>query len=77
MSSKRLDRISDYAREGYRLRVDCRDCGHTAFLDARELTSLCVKRGWHKDMFSVGKRLRCSNCGSRNVLSGPSFGHQL
>jgi len=77
MSSKRLDQISDYAREGYRLRAVCRDCGRVALLDARELTSLCVERGWQKDMFSVGKRLRCSNCGSRNVLSGPAFGEQL
>jgi len=74
MGSKRLDSISDYARHGYQLRVDCRDCGRAALLDARELTALCSKRGWNRDVFSLSKRLRCSNCGSRNVRHGPAFG---
>ncbi len=74
MSSKRLDSISDYARHGYRLRVDCRNCGHAGLLDARELTALCSKRGWNRDVFSLEKRLRCSNCGGRNVLCGPASG---
>ena len=74
MGSKRLDSIADYARHGFRLRVDCRDCGRVAMLDARELTALCSKRGWNREMFSLGERLRCSNCGKRNVLWGPAFG---
>ena len=74
MSSIRLNQISDYVRHGYRLRVECRGCGRRAYLDPAELSALCVKHGWSRDVFSLEKRLRCSNCGSRNVLSGSSFG---
>ena len=42
VSSKRFDTISDYARHGYCLKVDCRDCGHAGKLDARMLTDLGV-----------------------------------
>jgi hypothetical protein len=73
MGSKRLDTIADYARHGYRLKVDCRDCGRAALLDARELTAQCSKRRWNRDIFSLSRRLRCSNCGGRNVLWGPAF----
>ena len=73
MSSIRLNQINDYARHGYRLRVDCRDCGRRALLEPTELSALCVKHGWSRDMFSLETRLRCSNCGGKNVLSGPSF----
>ena len=38
MSSKRLDKISDYARHGYAITVQCRGCGHSAKLDARAIS---------------------------------------
>jgi hypothetical protein len=74
MSSKRLDTISDYARHGYSLRVDCRDCGRVGMLDARQITNQCIARGWNRDISQVERRLRCSQCGSRNVVCGPAFG---
>ena len=74
MSSKRLDTISDYARHGYRLRIDCRDCGRAVRLDARELTALCSKLRWSRDIVSLSRRLRCSNYAGGNVLWGPAFG---
>ncbi|PKB13296.1 hypothetical protein B0I00_3333 [Novosphingobium kunmingense] len=74
MGSKRLDLISDYARHGFNLRVDCRACRHTAVLNARELTDTCSKRGWSRVMAAVEARLKCRKCGSRDVRCGPSFG---
>lgn len=73
MSSKRLDAISDYARHGYRLKVDCRQCGHAAKLDAAALTELCMQRGWSRQMGSLQARLRCGNCDSRDIRCGPAF----
>lgn len=73
MSSKRLDTISDYARHGYALRVDCRACKHVAKLDARVITDLCQTRGWSRQIAAVERRLRCKQCGGRDVRLGPSF----
>lgn len=75
MSSKRLDAISDYARHGYNLRVACADCAHVAVLNARELTQQCVERGLSRDMGQLSDRLKCRKCGSRRVITGPTFGH--
>ena len=74
MSSKRLDTIADYARHGYYLRVDCQACGHVAKLEPRHITTMCIERGWSKQIAAVERRLKCSRCGERNVLCGPGFG---
>ena len=76
MSSTRLDTISDYARHGYRLQVDCRKCGRVAKLDARAITEQCIKQGWNRDIGQIEQRLRCSQCGSRDVRCGPAFGSE-
>lgn len=74
MSSKRLDAISDYHRHGYMLRVDCKACGRVAIVEPRQITELCQRRGWSRQMGQVERRLRCSKCGGRDVLCGPSYG---
>jgi len=74
MSSKRLDTIADFARHGYRLRVDCLSCKRVAIIEPRQIVELCSKRGWSRDMRAVERRLRCSACGSREVRCGPAFG---
>jgi hypothetical protein len=58
MGSKRLDAISDYARHGYVLRVDCRHCKHVGLLDPAPIIDLCQKRGWSRQMTFVEARLR-------------------
>lgn len=73
MSSKRLDAISDYARHDYRLKVECRSCGHTSKLEPDKLVALCMMRGWSRQMSSVEARLRCQKCGKRDVRCGPAF----
>ena len=71
MSSKRLDKISDYSRHGYALRVDCLTCRRVALVDPLEITLLCQRRGWSKQMALVERRLRCSQCKSRKIRVGP------
>jgi len=43
MSSKRLNSLSDYARHGYKLRLDC-ECGRVVLLDPRQLLQACYER---------------------------------
>lgn len=73
MSSKRLDKISDYARHGYAMTVQCRSCGHSAKLDARVISGEAVKRNLSRDIGAIEKRLRCQKCGKREFRCGPAF----
>ena len=73
MSSKRLDKISDYARHGYAITVQCRSCGHSAKLDARAISDEAVKRNLSRDIGAIERRLRCQKCGKRDVQCGPVF----
>ena len=70
MSSKRLDKISDYARHGYMLRVECRSCQRVAIIHPMEIALLCQCRSWSRQIAQVERRLRCSKCSSRDVLAG-------
>lgn len=73
MSSKRLDKISDYARHGYNIKIECRSCGHTAKLDAQTISADACRRNLSRDIGAIERRLRCKQCGKRNVRCGPSF----
>ena len=73
VSSKRLDKISDYARHGYAITVQCRSCGHSAKLDARAISDEAVKRNLSRDIGAIERRLRCQKCGKRDVRCGPAF----
>ena len=58
MSSKRLETISDYARHGYMLRVDCRSCQRVVIIHPMEITLLCQRRNWSRQIAVVERRLR-------------------
>lgn len=73
MGSKRLDTISDYARHGYAIGVNCRACGHTAKLDARAISDDAIKRNLPRDVGAIARRLKCSKCGKTEVSLGPAF----
>ena len=73
MSSKRLSSLSDYARHGYKLRLDCK-CGRTVLLDPRAVLQFCNDRGWRHTLEGIATKLRCSNCGGRPVRMGPALG---
>ena len=74
MSSKRLDTIADFTRHGYRLRIDCRSCGRLAIINPLEITMLCQRRNWSKQIDAIERRFRCTKCGKRDVRIGPAFG---
>lgn len=76
MGSKRLDSLADYHRHGYSLRLDCLTCKRVVIKNPLPILQLCRERGWSKDMAFVTARLRCGECGSREVRVGPGFGHQ-
>ena len=73
MGTKHLRAISDYHRNHFNLRVDCRACGHVALLDPLPIVLLCQERGWSRQMASVQARLRCKACGAKDVFCGPAF----
>ena len=74
MSSKRLDSLSDYARHGYRLRVDC-ECGRVKLLEPHALLKTIIDRGWESySLEGLAMRLRCGKCGRRPSRIGPGFG---
>ena len=73
MSSKRLDKISDYARHGYAITIQCCSCGHSAKLDARALSDEAIRRNLSRDIGAIERRLCCKKCGNREVRCGPAF----
>jgi hypothetical protein len=73
MSSKRLSSLSDYARHGYKLRLDCA-CGRTVLADPHAVLRLCHERGWRHTLEGLALKLRCSKCGKRPKRIGPALG---
>jgi len=71
MGSKRLDSISDYRRHGFDLRVTCKGCGRVIVLDAHNLSMKMSDQHRSRNMVSIERRLKCSECGSRDVKCGP------
>lgn len=73
MSRKRLDDVGDFSRHGYTLRADYRSCGRVVVLDPLWIVTLCQARGWSKQVPLVEGRMRCSECGSKDVRLGPGL----
>lgn len=71
MGRRKLDRITDYVREEYNLRVTCLGCGHHAVLCSRTL--MVLSRPNKSDRLDVIERqLKCRNCGVRNAALQPT-----
>lgn len=76
MSSKRLESLADYARHGFKIRVDCK-CGRVVVIDPRTLLQMIAKKGWSRpSLDAIGQRLKCQRCGSRPKRIGPGLGDQ-
>ena len=71
MGSKRLDKISDYSRHGFNLRVVCQGCGRSAVIDSLALSMARSKASKSRDMGAVQRDLRCSACGAHEVKCWP------
>lgn len=73
MGSKRLESLSDFARHGYLLRIDC-DCGRVVLADPRKIIAACQARGISYTLAEVAGRLRCEKCGRKPSRVGPGLG---
>jgi len=71
VSSKRLDSVTDYIRNGCRMRVRCGACGHQIEIDPHRVLSQCASRGTSPRLCQVGQRLRCSRCRQRSASIAP------
>lgn len=74
MSSKRLDKLGDFRRHGYRVRIDCTGCRRFVVVEPFVLLQLCQAKHWSTQIAFVEKRLRCVQCKQRGARLGPAFG---
>lgn len=74
MSSKRLDKLGDFRRHGYRVRIDCTHCRRFVVVEPFVLLQLCQAKHWSTQIAFVEKRLRCVQCKQRGARLGPAFG---
>lgn len=73
MSSKRLNTLSDFARHGYLLRIEC-ECGRVVLADPHKIIVACQARGINYRLEAVAARLRCERCGRKPWRVGPGLG---
>ena len=73
MTSKRLDTLSDFARHGYGLRIDC-ECGRVVLADPHKIIRACQKQRISYRLDAVAGRLRCERCGRKPWRVGPGLG---
>ena len=71
MISIRANTLSDLARHGYQLRVECKACKHRALLEPVKLMLTCQERHWPRDLDALARKMKCSKCQSRDVTCGP------
>jgi hypothetical protein len=60
--------LDDLARENKLLWVYCRDCGHE-----RDVEPADIPLPADTPVAQVGKRLKCSMCGSRKISTAPEL----
>jgi len=60
--------LDDLARENKLLWVYCRDCGHE-----RDVEPADIPLPVDTPVPEVGKRLKCSMCGSRSITTAPEL----
>lgn len=73
MGSIRLESLSDYAKRGYKVRLDC-ECGRVVVIDPLALLQIAHGKGIGHHLDKIGQRLKCSTCGKPPVRIGPAFG---
>lgn len=68
----RPDRLGALAVRGGAIFCWCNRCAHHARIDGRQLT---LTLGPDFPVPEVGARLRCSNCGAKDVATSPDFAY--
>ncbi|KRA84053.1 hypothetical protein [Altererythrobacter sp. Root672] len=64
MVRHRLDSLSDFARKGYHLRVECQACKHVVIADPAVLS---MEIRGKKAIVAIERRMRCQACGERKA----------
>ncbi len=67
---RRIARLGDLAARSQPLLCWCNRCAHAARLDS---ALLCAALGPHFPVPEIGARLRCSNCGAKDVATRPDL----
>ena len=62
--------VGDLAADGLGVFCWCHRCSHSAVLDAQMLVA---QLGPHHPVPALAARLRCTNCGSRDVAARPAW----
>ena len=71
MGSKRLDKISEYSRDGVNWRVVCWRCGRAAVLESLHISHARSRAGQIRDSGAITRRLWCIERGDRDVKCAP------
>lgn len=67
MIRHRLSTVSDFARQGYHLRLTCRSCGHVIDANAVEMRRDLHRRKMSLQIDAIEQRAKCSVCGERKA----------
>lgn len=68
------DTLSDCARRGFALRVQCGACGHTVDVEALDMMMRTFRVPRSQLLASLRAKLRCSACGARQAHLKPVMG---
>jgi DNA-directed RNA polymerase subunit RPC12/RpoP len=71
VSFRRCESLADLSRHGFCLRILCPRCGHERFANPGALMLEVGRRGGSIGIASLGKRLRCTRCGTRGAQCRP------
>jgi hypothetical protein len=72
MVRHRLDSLSDFARQGYNLRITCNVCGHSVEASPVALLDLAFHRRLPRSIEQLEGRLKCSRCSWRGATITPT-----
>ncbi|RDS76989.1 hypothetical protein DL238_04785 [Alteriqipengyuania lutimaris] len=67
MVRHRLDSVNDFGRQGYWLRILCKNCGHVAERNPTPLLLELHARELNRSIESLEARAKCSDCGHRGA----------
>lgn len=67
MSRQKLETVSAFARNGYKLRLTCEACGHVVDVNPIEMIGELHRRKLSFKIEAIEDRAKCSRCGERKA----------
>ena len=67
MVRHRLDSVSDFARQGYNLRLTCNGCGRIVEASAPLMMQELSRRHASQSIEKLEERVKCQECGHRGA----------